>query len=422
MKYWFNNPELTAVLPLATASAVRGLSSSFNTPRIFMGYNALPKGKGIGSSPIDFIGAKCSRKRAFIITDEFVERFSSRVVNAFEAYGFETQVWSNALPEAPLSNVKESSEAMSRFNPDIIIALGGGSVIDGAKGAWIYYERPDITDLRLLSPFEFLGLRKKAILTAIPTTSGTGSECTSAAVFHDIEDNRKIPVANDDLLPDFAILVPDFTMTMPPKLTVGTGLDVLSHAMDAVMSPTANELSDAISLSAIKMVFKFLPRAYHNGRDSEARFRMLKASSLAGIGIATSGAALTHSFGHSLGSLFHIHHGLAVGIFIPFVFQFYQKVSDKYLEICDALKIEGKTKKECFEALMREVRTLFKKLDIPLNLRDLGISAENLEENMEKLALYTYEDIDSIFSPRPITIDQCKKIFRYALEGKELDF
>jgi len=422
MKYWFNNPALKAILPLAASSAVRGLSSSFNTPKIFMGPNALPKGKGIGSSPIDFIGAKCSKKRAFIITDDFAKRFSFRVIKALENSGFVTQVWSNALPEAPLSNVKEASEIMNQFNPDLIVALGGGSIIDGAKGAWIFYERPDITNLRLLGPFESLGLRKKAIFVAIPTTSGTGSECTSMAVFHDTEDNRKIPIGNADLLPDFAILVPEFTMTMPPKLTVGTGLDVLSHAMDAIMSPTASEISDSICLSAIKMVFKFLPRAYHNGKDREARFRMLVASSLAGIGIQTSGAALTHSFGHSLGSLFHIHHGLAVGIFIPFVFQFYQKVSDKYLEICDALKIEGKTKKERFNELMVKVRTLFEELDVPLNLKDLDISEENLEKNMEKLALFTYEDIDSIFSPRPITIDQCKKIFQYTFEGKDIDF
>ena len=422
MKYWFNSPELKAILPLASSSAIRGLSSSFNTPKIFMGPNALPKGKGIGSSPIGFIGAKCSKKRAIIITDEFAKRFSSRVIKALEVGGFETQVWSNALPEVPLSNVKECSEIMCQFNPDLIVALGGGSVIDGAKAAWIYYERPDITDLRLLSPFEPLGLRKKALLVAIPTTSGTGSECTSNAVISDTEENRKIPIANSDLLPDFAILVPEFTMTMPPKLTVGTGLDVLSHAMDAIMSPTASDLSDAINLSAIKMVFKFLPRAYRHGQDREARFRMLVASSLAGIGIQTSGAALTHSFGHSLGSLFHIHHGLAVGIFIPFVFQFYQKVSDKYLEICDALKIEGKTKQERFNGLMGKVRTLFEELDVPLNLKDLDISEENLEKNIEKLTLFTYEDIDSFFSPRPITIDQCKELFRYALEGKDIDF
>ena len=175
MKYWFNNPALKAILPLAASSAVRGLSSSFNTPKIFMGPNALPKGKGIGSSPIDFIGAKCSKKRAFIITDDFAKRFSFRVIKALENSGFVTQVWSNALPEAPLSNVKEASEIMNQFNPDLIVALGGGSIIDGAKGAWIFYERPDITNLRLLGPFESLGLRKKAIFAAIPTTTSLES-------------------------------------------------------------------------------------------------------------------------------------------------------------------------------------------------------------------------------------------------------
>ena len=312
---------------------------------------------------------------------------------------------------------------MTAFEPDVIIAVGGGSVIDGAKAAWILYERPDITDLGTqVSPLTLLGLRKKAFLVAVPTTSGTGSECTPVAVLHDTATQRKVPIANADLLPDVAILVPEFTVSMPPKLTAGTGLDVLAHAMDAVATPAANEFTDAMSLMAIKMVFQYLPRAYRNGKDREARYRMIMAASAAGIGFGQNSAALTHSFGHSIGSMFKVHHGLAVGMFIPYAFQYYREVSDRYLEICHALRIEGATPDESFSNLIRAIRDLFHELDVPLSFKELGISAEELDRQMETLVLYAMEDIDTVFTPRPMTPAQCEKIFRYAYDGRDIDF
>jgi len=420
MSYWFDNPIIKMLLPLAGATAIQGLSLNFRIPQIFLGYNVF--GAGIGGSSIDTIGAKCPRKRAFIVTDEFSERFSPIVIRAFAEGGFETEIWNKALPEVPVDNVKECGEAMTQFQPDVIVALGGGSVMDGAKVAWILYEKPEVKDIYQISPLEPLGLRKKAILVAIPTTSGTGSECTSAAVVHDVKTDRKIPLSHKEIQPDFAILYPEFTHTMPPKLTVGTGLDVLAHSMDSVMSASSHEFANAFNIPAIKLAFQFLPRAYRNGNDREARYRMLMASTFAGIGFGSAPCALTHSFGHSIGSLFNIHHGLAVGFFIPFVFEFYRKVSDKYLRICDAFKIEGKSKEERFDGLMEKIRSLFKELDVPSNLRDLGIEKSDFEQKMEKLVLYTFEDIDTFFSPRPITMVEVEKILRHAYEGKSINF
>ena len=422
MSLWFNDPYLRSIIPLGLSSSIRGLTTLFNTPKVIMGSNVFPEGLVIGPSTVDFLGARCERKRAFIVTDEFSERFTPKVVKALETGGFKTEVWGKALPEAPLDSVRACGDAMTGFEPDLIMAVGGGSVIDTAKGAWIFYERPEITDLTLVTPLALLGLRKKAVFAGVPTTSGTGSECTTAAVIHDVENHRKIPIANDDLMPDFAILVPEFTMSMPPKLTAGTGLDVLAHSMDAVMSAASFELTDAISLSAIKMAFRYLPRAYRNGKDREARSRMLLAASLAGIGFGNAGTALTHSFGHTIGALFNIHHGLAVGIFIPYVFQFYRTISDKYLEICDVLEVGGETAEERFDGLMERVKTLFEDLDVPLCLKDLGIKKEAFDENMEKMVVYAFEDIDTIFSPRPITSAQCEKIFRCAYKGTDVNF
>jgi hypothetical protein len=267
-----------------------------------------------------------------------------------------------------------------------------------------------------------LGLRKKAFFVAVPTTSGTGSECTPVSVLHDTATHRKVPIANAELLPDMAILIPEFTVSMPPKLTAGTGLDVLAHAMDGIVTPAANEFTDAMGLTAIKMAFKYLPRAYKNGKDREARYRMIIAASAAGICFGQNAAALTHSLGHSIGSMFNIHHGLSVGMLIPYCFQYYKPVSDKYLDVCHALRIEGATADESFDNLIRAFRDLFRSLDVPLNLKELGIKADEFDQKMETLVLYTMEDIDTFFSPRPITAAQCEKILRYAYDGKDIDF
>jgi alcohol dehydrogenase class IV len=422
MNYWFTDPMLKGLLPLAASSSIRGLSSSFATPKIFIGPNALPEGPALGATALDAFDGKCTKKRAFLVTDNFGEKFTPKVARILESRGYTTTTWNKALPEAPLDNVKESGLAMTAFEPDLIVAVGGGSVIDGAKAAWIHYERPDIPDLALVGPFTPLNLRKKAHLVAIPTTSGTGSECTSVFVAHDTEAHRKVPVASGELMPDFAILIPEFTATMPPKLTAGTGLDVLAHAMDCLPAVGGSELTDALAVAATEMAFKYLPRAYRNGQDHEARYRMLMAASTAGIAFGQGGVALTHSFGHSVGSLFKIHHGIAVGIFIPYVFQFYQKVTDKYLPLCKALDVKKGSNKDSLKGLVAKTRALFTELDIPLNLKNLGISKADFKQKMDDLVLYTVEDIDSYFSPRPMTADQCEKIFHYAYEGKDIDF
>ncbi len=422
MSYWFTNPMLKLMLPLMSSSSIKGLYSTFTTPTVFMGSNLLPEGPSIVPTPVDIIGARCPKKRAFLVTDEFAERYAARVAKALEKAGFATQVWNKAQPEAPMENVKESAESMNQFEPDVIVAVGGGSVMDGAKAAWILYERPDITDLAALSPLTPLMLRKKAFLVAVPTTSGTGSECTSIAVVHDSEAHRKVPIACPELMPDFALLVPDFTVSMPPRLTVGTGLDVLAHAMDCVPTPASNEITDALALASIEMVFKWLPRAYRNGQDREARYRMLMAASMAGIAFGQSGAALTHALGHSLGSIFNTHHGLTVGLFIPYILQFYQPVTDKWLALGKALNVKGASREEIMVDLVKKVRALFADLEVPLNLKDLGIPADEFDKNMEKLVLYSCEDICHFFSPRPMTMDQCERIFRYAYEGKDVDF
>ncbi len=422
MSLWFNDPFIKNVIPLAGSKSVRGLSATFNMPRIIMGPNSFPEGTAIAVTGMDFIKQKCPKKRAAIVTDAYSERFSGKIIRAFKTAGFTLTVWNKAQPEAPIDNVKDCANELLNFEPDLIIALGGGSAMDTAKAAWILYEKPEITDLAMVTPMALLGLRQKAIFTAIPTTSGTGSECTLTCVVYDTETKRKIPIVNGDLIPDFAVLIPEFTASMPPFLTAGTGLDALSHSMDSVCTQIASILTDAMNFEAIKLIFKYLPRAYRYGDDMEARRNMLIASTMAGIGFGNSTASLTHSFGHSLGAIFDIHHGVAVGLFIPYVLQFYQKITDNYLKICDILNISGSSSEEKFISLIKKTRDLMKEINIPLNLKELGILSEDLDKNMEMLVTYTHEDINTPLSPRPITKKECEKVFRYAYEGRDIDF
>lgn len=422
MTYWFQDPAIKAILPLATSTSIKGLVTFFNAPALVIGSNALAEGVMPQPSIIDIFNTRCEKKRGFFVTDEYSEKFAKKAIKVLEAAGFSTYVWNKAQPEVPIDSVKECASEMTRFEPDMIFAVGGGSVIDTAKAAWILYERPDITDLGQVNPLGLLGLRKKAGLAAIPTTSGTGSECTMAAVLHDPETHRKIPIANGDLFPDIAILDPEFAMSMPPDLTAGTGLDALAHAIDGIMTPAASEITDALGLRAIRLILAYLPRAYINGKDREARLRMHIAASMAGMCFGQNSCALTHGFGHAVGGTFGIHHGIAVGLFIPYALQFYRQVTEKYLEICDVLGIPGKDQSRRFSALVRRIKGLLKGLGVPLSLKGLGIEMRAFEERLGELVLFALDDIDTFFSPRPITPDQARRFLMYAFEGRDIDF
>jgi len=422
MGYWFEDPTLKALAPLALSSSIRGLTTIFNTPKIYAGFNVLPEGMVIGPTTMDALETRCASKRAFIVSDGFNAKNAKKAARFLESGNFTTEIWAKTLPEAPMENVIDAAEALKSFEADLIMAVGGGSVMDLSKGAWILYERPDLTDLGMISPLDKLHLRQKAILVAVPTTAGTGSESTGAAVFHDSKANRKIPVAHDELVPDVAILSPEFTISMPAELTAGTGLDVLAHAMDAVTAPSGNEYTEPLALKAIEMVFKWLPRAYANGEDREARFRMIMAANIAGIAFGMSGCHLTHSFGHSLGAVYEMHHGLCVGFFIPQSFQFCAKVTNKHLAICKALDIPAPTAQEGLDNLLAKVRAFLTSLNVPLALKDFGISREDFEEKLPKLVEYSFGDISCYLSPRPITPEQCEQVMKYAYEGKDIDF
>jgi alcohol dehydrogenase class IV len=237
----------------------------------------------------------------------------------------------------------------------------------------------------------------------------------------DTRASRKIPVNHPELTPDYALLDPTLPAAMPPNLTAGTGMDVLAHAVDAVLCPAANDLTDAIGLRAIQMVFKYLPRAYRDGKDREARYRMHLASCMAGMILSQAGSGISHAMGHAFGGVFHVHHGVTVGLFLPYEIQAYAYISDKYLEICDALRVRVKDDRKSLNNLIYKIRALMEEVDIPMTIKDIGVSKKEFEEKLDQLAVYAVGDPSNIIPPPYLlTVDQFKKLFRLAYTGKNL--
>jgi len=413
MSYWhLYNPIVRQTIQSMCSPESRRILSTFVAPRIFVGYAAT---QAFASSAAPLL----KRRRAFIVTDPHIKALALGVEKILQSLNFTTKVWDKVVPEPPTSSLKPCAEAMEEFGTDLIVAVGGGSVIDTAKVAWVLYERPDV-DFRLIDPLKPLGLRRKALLAAIPTTSGTGSEATSAAVITDetFKPPRKFAVTHPELVPDIAVIDPRFVVGMPKKLTLGTALDALAHAADCYLTHTSFELTDALAVKAIKIILRWLPRVLEHPDDVEARLRMHLAATLAGLAFSNGGIGLTHSLGHALGKVFGVHHGYAVGVFIPYIIKFYSEVSDKYLELAEELGLNVYGRSSVLSHLIGSFTTFFKEVGAPLTLKELGISEEALKSKLDVLAKYAFEDPCTLYSPRPVSTEVIKQLFLDAMYGR----
>lgn len=388
-------------------------------------------------------------ERAFIVTDatmlelgniEKIRYYLNKRDNMCR-----TEVYSDIEPDPDVETVMRGVKAMNSFKPDVIIALGGGSVIDAAKCMWLFYEHPDQTfegmkqkfmDIRKRA-YKFPQLGIKARLVAIPTTSGTGSEVTSFSVITDrTNGNVKYPLADYSLTPSVAIIDPQFVTTLPKTPTADTGLDVLTHAMEAYVSVMASDYTDGLAMQAVDMVFTYLPRAYKNGADDlEAREKMHNASCIAGMAFTNAFLGLNHSMAHKLGGEFHIAHGRANAILLPYVIKFnsekptkfatfpkYEKfIADKkYEKLAKMMGIGGKTTAESVDNLIRAVRKLSSDLGIPSSLKELGISESEWKSTLPRLAEKAHEDQCTGANPRYPLISEIMQIYNAAYYGKGL--
>ncbi|HDX9511640.1 MULTISPECIES: bifunctional acetaldehyde-CoA/alcohol dehydrogenase [Bacillus cereus group] len=382
--------------------------------------------------------------RAFIVTDPgMVELgYVDTVTHYLQQHlnDVKVGVFSEVEPDPSDETVFKGAEMMRSFKPDVIIALGGGSAMDAAKGMWLFYEYPETKFFGIKQKFldirkrtcKFPTLGQKAQFVAIPTTSGTGSEVTPFAVITDKKNNIKYPLADYELTPDVAIIDPQFVMTVPPHVTADTGMDVLTHAIEAYVSIMANDYTDGLALKAIDLVFKYLPRAYKNGNDEEAREKMHNASAIAGMAFANAFLGINHSLAHKLGPEFHIPHGRANAILMPHVIRYnaikprkhalfpkYEHfvADERYAYIARTLGLPASTVEEGVESLVQAIISLGKELNINMSIAGQGVKQEAFENVVDVLSERAFEDQCTPANPKLPLISELKEVYKQAYKG-----
>ena len=332
---------------------------------------------------------------------------------------------------------------MNNFNPDVIIALGGGSAMDAAKGMWLFYEHPDadveglklkFMDIRKRT-YKFPTLGEKAKMVAIPTTSGTGSEVTSFAVITDKKKNIKYPLADYELTPDIAIIDPDLVMTLPKKMTADTGMDVLTHAIEAYVSNMASDYTDGLAEKAIELVYENLVKAYNDGSDKVAREKMHNASTIAGMAFTNAFLGINHSLAHKLGGEYHIPHGRANAIILPYVIAYNSKkptkfvsfpkyeyfIADKkYAKIAQRLGLPASNTEEAIKSLIKAIQKMLVNLEMPTSLKECGIDEKEFMAKLDELADRAFEDQCTNANPRLPLVSELKQILIDAYYGNEI--
>ncbi|MFW6006503.1 MAG: bifunctional acetaldehyde-CoA/alcohol dehydrogenase [Halanaerobiales bacterium] len=383
--------------------------------------------------------SKLNGEKAFIITDQTMVNlgYVDKVTYHLDKAGIKTRIFAEVEPDPSVKIVKKGSEKLREEEPDLIIALGGGSPIDAAKGMWLFYEKPD-TDFKNLRlkfadirkrTFDFPELGKKAKMIAIPTTSGTGSEVTAFSVITDKEKNIKYPLTDYALTPDMAIIDPELVMTVPAAVTANTGMDVLTHAVESYVSVMASDYTDALAEKAVKMVFKYLPRAYHNGDDEKARQKMHDASCLAGMAFTNAFLGLNHSMAHILGGKFHIPHGQANAVLLPHIIEYNSDIpaklnaypqyespvaKEKYAKLAGELGLSVPDTITGVEKLIESIQNLMLELGIPHTLEKIGVEKNKFERELDDMADIAYNDQCTGTNPRMPLINEIKEIYRKA--------
>ena len=384
--------------------------------------------------------------KAFIVADSSMVQFGflNKITDqlALRRNKVQIQLFTAVEPDPDISTVRKGVELMNSFQPDVIIALGGGSVMDAAKGMWLFYEHPEVNfddlkqkfmDIRKRA-FKYPELGKKSKLICIPTTSGTGSEVTPFAVISDKANNKKYPLTDYSLTPTIAIVDAEFTTNYPARPTAMTGLDVLTHAVEAYVSVMASDYTDGLALKAIQLVFEYLPRTVKDGsHDLEAREKMHNAATIAGMAFANAFLGMTHSLAHKIGAQFHTVHGHTCGILLPYVIRYNGQVptklsvwpkyeeyvaDKKYQDIAKLIGLKANTPKEGVESLATACRNLGLEIGLPMSFKELGIDEKEWNDHLEEIALLAFEDQCSPCNPRVPLVEDMITILKKAYKGE----
>ena len=405
--------------------------------RVNMQWFKIPEKIYFEAGSIQYLEKMPDIERAFIVTDEgmvklgYVDKILYHLRNRRQYV--HSEIFSAVESDPSFDTIMKGVEAMKSFNPDVIIAIGGGSPIDAAKGMWLLYEHPD-ADLEGLK-LKFMDIRKrtykfpklgqKCKMVAIPTTSGTGSEVTSFAVITDKEKNKKYPLADYELTPDVAIVDPDLVMSLPKSVTADTGMDVLTHALEAYVSNMASDYTDGLAEKAVELVFKYLKEAYDDGTNKQAREKMHNASTIAGMAFTNAFLGVCHSMAHKIGAEFHLPHGKINAILLPYVVRYnssmptkfvsfpkyeYYIADEKYYTMAKKVGLKADSKEEGINSLIEKIKEMNEHLNIPKSFKDAGIDEQEFLAKVDMLADRAFEDQCTTANPRVPLVEEIKQI------------
>ena len=385
------------------------------------------------------------KKKAFLVTDSFLYQngYTKPITDKLNEMGIGHTCFFDVAPDPTLACAKAGAGQMRAFQPDVIIALGGGSAMDAAKIMWVLYEHPeaDFMDMAM----RFVDIRKriytfpkmgeKAYFVAIPTSAGTGSEVTPFAVITDEQTGVKYPLADYELMPNMAIIDADFHMTAPKGLTSASGIDAVTHALEAYASMMATDYTDGLALQALKVIFEYLPRAYDNGpNDAEAREKMANAATMAGMAFANAFLGVCHSMAHKLGAFHHLPHGVANALMINEVLRFnaaevpakmgtfpqydHPRTLSRYAQVADALGLKGKNDGEKLENLIKAINELKEKIGIKATIRDYVPDEADFLARLDDMVEQAFDDQCTGANPRYPLMSEIKQMYLNAYYGK----
>lgn len=432
------NVGVKHLLNIKTVAERRENMLWFRSPeKIYIKRGCLPEA-------LDELKAVNPRKRAFIVTDRFLygNGYTKPITDKLNEIGISYTVFSEVEPDPTLNIAKKGAEQMTNFAPDVIIAVGGGSAMDAAKIMWVLYEHPDadFTDMAMRFSdirkriYTFPKIGEKTYFIAVPTSAGTGSEVTPFAVITDSDTGIKYPLADYELMPDMAIVDADLQMSAPKGLTAASGIDAVSHALEAFASMLATDYTDSLALRSLKMMFEYLPRAYENGEDDpEAREKTANAATMAGMAFANAFLGVCHSMAHKLGSFHHLPHGIANALMLNEVIRFnsadspakmgtfpqyaYPHTKARYAEIADYLNLSGKTDDEKVESLITALDALKEKIGIKKTIRDYVPDEEDFLNRLDSMTEQAFDDQCTGANPRYPLMSEIKQMYLNAYYG-----
>jgi alcohol dehydrogenase class IV len=372
----------------------------------------VPKDIVFGEGALEYLSTLEGKKATLVTGGSSMKKFGflDEAKKQLEKAGMEVSIVDGVEPNPSIETVIRGGKEMAEFNPDWIISIGGGSALDAAKIMWVYYEYPE-TKFEDLVAGKFPKLRTKSKFIAIPSTSGTASEITAFSVITDTENHIKYPLVSYEITPDIALLDAALPAKMPPHITANTGMDVMTHAIEAYVSTNATSYTDPLAMEAIKLVYNQIPVAYADGSNMKAREDMHNASTLAGMAFTNSSLGIVHSLAHKIGGEFGVTHGLANAILLPYIVEYNKKGTDKFAEIEKQLGVND---------LVETLKELNLKVGIPTSFKEITeveLTEDKFNEVLDRMSKNAFEDPCSLTNPRVPTVEDVKEIYKAAFYG-----